>query len=90
MDFADSPKLRELNDQIRARMVGLLIIARQRGDLPADTEIDTSVLACRAFVYGLARMFGDGHYPEWQPVGPPAIWMDRALADFIQRLRRAG
>ncbi len=40
VDFADSPKLRDLNDRICARMIDLLIMARQRGDLPTDADID--------------------------------------------------
>ncbi|WCR19540.1 hypothetical protein [Paracoccus alcaliphilus] len=50
--------------------------------------MSTVGLSCRALVYGLVRMYVDGHFPEWQPEGEPAVWMERALSDFIQRLRK--
>ena len=51
-------------------------------------DVSTVVLSCRALVYGLVRMYVDGHFPEWQSEGEPAVWMERALSDFIQRLRK--
>ncbi len=90
VDFDAPSRVRELNDRIRMRMVALLTMARDRGELADGAEIDTLVLSCRAFVYGLARMFADGHFPEWQPDGDPGTGMERALADFIGRLRRHG
>lgn len=87
IDFEGSPRARELNDGIRTRMVELLTSAREKGHLAPDADVATVVLASRAFVYGLARMFADGHFPEWQPDGDPVLWMERALRDFITRLR---
>lgn len=76
-----------LNDDIRRRMVDLLTQAKDAGDVAADADIDTIVLSCRAFVYGLGRMWTDGHFPEWQKDGDPEVWTRRALSDFIVRLR---
>ena len=78
---------RELNDEIRTRMILLLESAKSTGQLSKDADIDTLVLSCRALVYGLARMLVDGHFPEWQPDGNPAQWMKRSLALFIRELR---
>jgi AcrR family transcriptional regulator len=86
IDFEGSDRLRQLNASIRTHMVALLMEARDRGRIAPDVDIDTVVLSSRAFVYGLARMFADGHFPEWQAEGDPVELMERALADFIARL----
>lgn len=81
---------RHLNDAIRARMQALLTMAQARGQMRDDADPDTVLLSCRALVYGLARMFVDGHFPEWRPEGDPPDWMRRSLKQFIRDLRRAG
>lgn len=79
-----------LNEEIRARMLALLSIAKSNGQMRRDVDVETVLLSCRALVYGLARMFVDGHFPEWQPEGDPPDWMKRSLAQFVQDLRRPG
>lgn len=76
-----------LNDEIRTQMIELLARARAMGQLSPETDIDTALLSCRALVYGLARMFADGHFPEWLPGADPATWMNRSLTQFIRALR---
>ena len=80
-------RAKELNDDIRNRMIGLLAMARETKQMRQDLDPAAILLSCRATVYGLARMYVDGHFPEWQPEGDPSDWMTRALALFIQTLR---
>ncbi len=78
---------RDRNDLIRDRMLALLVAAKAEGRMRPDADPQTVLLSCRALVYGLCRMFVDGHFPEWQPEGDPRQWMERALRDFIASLR---
>jgi AcrR family transcriptional regulator len=87
IDFASSITLQEQNEAIRIHMFQLLTQARQTGDLAPDLQVDTIVLSCRAFVYGLARMAVDGHFPEWNPCDQPLDTSRTALGAFIYRLR---
>lgn len=87
IDFDGSDRARGLNDLIRVRMVHLLTLARDKGQLAPGAEVEVTLLSARAFVYGLARMIADGHFSEWMPGGDPLDWARRALADFVQRLR---
>ncbi|MFN4130081.1 MAG: TetR/AcrR family transcriptional regulator [Paracoccaceae bacterium] len=80
-------RAKELNDDIRNRMIGLLAMARETNEMRQDLNPATVLLSCRATVYGLARMYVDGHFPEWQPDGDPTDWMTRSLTLFIQTLR---
>ncbi|MCA0417765.1 MAG: TetR/AcrR family transcriptional regulator [Proteobacteria bacterium] len=87
IDFGGSAHLVEANAGLRARMAALLREARARGHLRTD-NIDDMVLSSRAFVYGLARMFVDGHFPEWETRREAAEAMERSLDLFISGLRR--
>lgn len=87
IDFPSSDLSTTLNARIRVRMVELLTRARDNGQLAPDLDIDTVILDCRAVVYGLSRMYSDGHFPDWQPNGDPFDWMKRGLSTFISRLR---
>lgn len=86
-NFAQSESLQRQNDAIRSRMVSLLEEASAAGFLKIDVEVDQVILAARAFVYGLARMAVDGHFPEWQVREAPALAAQRALHMFIEQLR---
>lgn len=90
IDFASSTRLQEQNETIRARMFLLLSEAKEAGHLAPNLTVDTLVLSCRAFVYGLARMAVDGHFPEWHTSEQPANAAQTALGMFIQRLRVSG
>ncbi|TKW66815.1 MAG: TetR/AcrR family transcriptional regulator [Paracoccus denitrificans] len=87
IDFPGSEISTQLNAQIRIRMVELLTRARENGQLAPELDIDTVILDCRAVVYGLSRMYSDGHFPDWQPHGDPFDWMKRGLSAFVSRLR---
>ncbi|MFD1795157.1 TetR/AcrR family transcriptional regulator [Paracoccus aurantiacus] len=87
IDFQGSDLSTRLNAQIRARMVALLEQARDNGQLAPGQDIETIVVTCRAMVYGLSRMYVDGHFPDWQPVGDPFEWMEFSLSNMINRMR---
>lgn len=87
IDFQSSEISTTLNARIRVRMVHLLTRARDEGHLAPGQDIEIIVLNCRAMVYGLSRMYTDGHFRDWQPEGDPFDWMKRGLSGFIARLR---
>lgn len=87
INFASSSSLQTQNEAIRERMDWLLKEAKARNELAPELAIDSVVLSCRAFVYGLARMAVDGHFPEWHPAEEPAVAAKRALRAFINRMR---
>ncbi|WP_201862774.1 TetR/AcrR family transcriptional regulator [Microvirga soli] len=86
IDFEASSSLRDQNRAIRETMVDLLVQAQQQGQLASGVDVDHLVLAARAYVYGLARMAIDGHFPEWHPSEPPAIAVRRALRLFMSQM----
>jgi AcrR family transcriptional regulator len=86
IDFEASPSLRDQNGAIRETMVDLLTQAQRQGQLASDVDLDHLVLAARAYVYGLARMAIDGHFPEWHPSEPPAIAVRQALRLFMGQM----
>lgn len=89
IDFPSSEISTRLNARIRIRMVDLLTRARDSGQLATGQDIETIVLDCRAMVYGLSRMYTDGHFRDWQPEGDEGDWMTRGLSAYISRLRAA-
>jgi AcrR family transcriptional regulator len=64
IDFDGSESLRRDNAEIRGRMEQLLTEQRQRAPLLRD-DIKTISFAARALAYGVARMYIDGHFPQW-------------------------
>ena len=64
IDFDSSESLRRDNEEIRALMERLLIEQRRLAPLPRD-DIKTISFAARALAYGVARMYVDGHFPQW-------------------------
>ena len=89
IDFNASESLRRDNDTIRRVMEDLLTEAARRGLLAPDIDFASLVLSARAFVYGLARMYIDGHFPEWDTSGvAPEIAMKQALALYINNMKR--
>lgn len=87
IDVQSSEISTTLNTRIRLRMVELLTRARDNGQLAPDQDIETVVLNSRAVVYGLSRMYTDGHFRDWQSDGDPFAWMQRGLSAFISGLR---
>ncbi|HVN27151.1 MAG TPA: TetR/AcrR family transcriptional regulator, partial [Candidatus Binataceae bacterium] len=64
IDFAGSASLQPDNDKIRALMDGVLREAREHG-LLRSADLNAIALAARATAYGVARMYVDGHLPQW-------------------------
>ena len=89
IDFDGSQSLRTQNQSIRRTMIDLLAQARQQGRLASNADIDDIALAARAFVYGLARMAIDGHFPEWHPSEPPSLAAHKALHQFIGQMTKS-
>ncbi len=86
IDFDASDRLRDQNEAIRRKMTDLLAQTQQQGRLAPNADLDHLVLAARAFVYGLARMVIDGHFPHWHPSEPPSLAVKRALHLFISQV----
>jgi AcrR family transcriptional regulator len=83
IDFHGSEKLVEENEAIRVIMVSLIERARQEGRLRGEMAADTLVFSCRAFIYGVARMWIDGHFKEWKVERAAPDAMADALDLFI-------
>lgn len=86
IDFHGSERLVKENEDMRQLVVGLVDQAKSRGDLRAGVEPADLIYAARAFVYGVVRMWIDGHYAEWKVERPPEEAMFRALEMFIATL----
>jgi hypothetical protein len=87
IDFQGSESLRRDNQEIQAIMDGLLAEAQLRGLLRAD-DLTPVPLAARALVYGLARMYIDGHLPQWGVAAHQAeTAMQTVMALFVDGLR---
>ena len=86
IDFTASETLRNQNEAIRRRMIALLTLARERGQLVEGPSIEHLVLTSRALVYGVARMAIDGHFPRWHPSEPPPLAVQQALRLFIGQI----
>jgi AcrR family transcriptional regulator len=86
IDFEGSAALVADNAAIQSLMRALLVEAREQGRLrPADLRL--TEIVSRAFVYGLARMHTDGHFPSWNvPQDETGAVMARALGLFMSLL----
>lgn len=90
IDFRGSALLVSQNEAIRLRMVGLVARARAEGRLAHTLASDDDVVfSARAFIYGVARMWNDGHFPEWNIARPAPDAMEDALDFFIGLLGAA-
>lgn len=91
IDFDASPMLVKENEKIRLIMHGLFTSAKEQGLLrdgvDSETAAEDFIFAARAFVYGLARMWIDGHFGEWSVTKPPAEAMNTALDLFIDTMK---
>lgn len=83
IDFHGSPRLVAENEAIRVLMLELIERGHRQGRLRRDLAPDDLLLAARAFIYGVARMWNDGHFPEWQVSKPADAAMRDALDLFI-------
>jgi len=64
IDFDGSESLRRDNAEIRELMERLLTEQRQHAPLLRD-DMKAISFAARALAYGIARMYVDGHLPQW-------------------------
>lgn len=90
IDFDGSEALRRDNAEIQAQMAALLAEAAASGRLrPGDLRHIR--LACRALAYGLARMYIDGHLPQWGVAAKAARRNMQGVLDlFLDSLARDG
>ncbi|CAB3792118.1 TetR/AcrR family transcriptional regulator [Pararobbsia alpina] len=87
LDF-ESSGLAASQQHIRAGLKRLIAAAAAEGDLYCVSVEDT-LLAARAFVYGLARMQIDGQMPGWGvPRETSLETMQRLFDAYLFRLRR--
>jgi AcrR family transcriptional regulator len=86
IDFEGSAALVSDNAALQSLMRTLFAEARELGRLrPVDLRL--AEIASRAFVYGLARMHTDGHFPSWNVAAEESrAVMAGALGLFISLL----
>jgi AcrR family transcriptional regulator len=82
IDFEGSDSLRRDNDAVRALMREIVSQGQARGQIRA-ADPDTLEILAKALSYGLARMYVDGHFEQWDvaQVEAPAA-MERVLDLF--------
>ncbi|MER9632389.1 MULTISPECIES: TetR/AcrR family transcriptional regulator [unclassified Mesorhizobium] len=71
IDWDSSESLRRDNDAVRSLVEGSMAEAQRRNMLRSDDIAETQI-AARALVYGLARMYIDGHFAQWAAAGRTA------------------
>jgi len=82
IDFDRSESLRRDNDEIRSLMEELLAEAHRRALLRSG-DVKAISFAARALAYGLARMFIDGHLPQWGISEPEAVGAFKSAFDLF-------
>ncbi len=87
IDFHGSETLVAVNEALRLQLADIIRRAKDEGRMKASLDVEDVMLSARALVYGLARMYIDGHFPEWKVSRPPEDAMRRALDLFIEGLR---
>jgi AcrR family transcriptional regulator len=88
VDFEGSKSLQRDNAAIQSLMQGLLAEAQQRGML-RQNDFAIVPLASRAISYGIARMYIDGHFAQWQVKERDAAWAFGAVFDlFLKGIAR--
>jgi len=88
IDFEGSAALGRDNAAIRAMVEAEIAVAQRRGLLRLS-DVSLVPVAARALVYGLARMYGDGHFPQWDVAEPDVARTAEAVLDlFIAGLAR--
>lgn len=87
INFHQSEKLVGLNREVQQAVNQVLERARAKGLLRIGGEIGQVQLVARSQVYGLARMYIDGHFPTWNVEPEKTVEeMDRLLDLFIDAL----
>ena len=89
IDFDGSESLTRDNGEVRAAMTEVLEEGRRAGVLRYP-DVALAQLSARAMVYGLARMYVDGHFAQWDVLGGGAeqamqavlgLFLDGLMAD---------
>ncbi len=83
IDYEASASLGPDNEKIRALMDDVLNEARE-GSLLRGDRIGEIALAARATAYGVARMYIDGHFPQWAKGSSPRKVFDAVLDLFVR------
>ncbi|MFB9948533.1 TetR/AcrR family transcriptional regulator [Rhizobium puerariae] len=86
IDFPASGTLVAENERLRQKTAALVQRAQAQGAIRASVDAEDVMLSARAFVYGLSRMYIDGHFPEWRVSRAPDEAMRRALDLFVEGL----
>jgi AcrR family transcriptional regulator len=82
IDFEGSEALRRDNAEIRALMQTILVEGQRSGEFRA-ADVTYLLLALRALSYGLARMYVDGHFPQWDVAAEDADSAITAVFDLF-------
>jgi AcrR family transcriptional regulator len=85
IDFDGSDVLVRLNEEIRSVMVTLLAEVAATGKLRIG-DVPAAALNARAFVYGMARMWTDGHFAQWGGEAQAEESMHQCLDDYLALL----
>lgn len=88
IDFAGSQRLVGTNAELKQIMTECFEEAQRRGLLREGIDLEPTLLACRAHVYGLARMWCDGHLEDWTGKASSRQTLIDALDLFIDGLLR--
>jgi AcrR family transcriptional regulator len=84
IDYAEA--IQQDNAAIQTLMREILRQALRQRDKPS-ADVDQLMLQVRSMAYGLARMFVDGHLPQWGVTdADPFAHMVAALDDLLARL----
>ena len=71
IDWDSSEALRHDNEAVRSMLEDAMLEAQRKGLLRSNDVVETQI-AARALVYGLARMYIDGHFAQWAVAGKTA------------------
>lgn len=86
IDFHGSERLTGETEAIRIVMIDLIARGQASGRISCDIPADTLMLSSRAFIYGLCRMWTDGHFREWHVEEPAEKAMSEAANLFIDMI----
>lgn len=88
IDFHGSPRLTGETEAIRLIMLDLIACGQADGQISSTLAADALILSARAFIYGLCRMWIDGHFTEWRAEKPAEHAMSEAVDLFIDMIGR--
>lgn len=89
IDFHGSALLISHNEALRRIMQEWIERARVLGLLRPGLDTQMAMLTCRAFIYGLARIWCDGHLRDWQGDLTAEAALSRGLDAIIDGLMRS-